>query len=179
MATHSFDLNIEEVLEDWDIAHALREVIANSLDEQVLSETAEIEISTDEHSHWHIRDFGRGLRIEHFTLNENQEKLNSPSGVIGKFGVGLKDALATFYRRGVAVTIVSPFGTFSLKQDHKHGFDDILTLHVRYNDTPNRSSLNFPVKSLHGSPSSGFKLLKLPSTFRRGPLSESLRSAWS
>lgn len=137
MTVRAFDLNIEEVLEDWEVEHALREVVANALDEQVLSKTAEIEIVKDEHGDWHIRDFGRGLRIEHFTLNESQEKLNSPSGVIGKFGVGLKDALATFHRRGIGVHIRSPLGTFQLKQEHKHGFSDIVTLHVEYDDAPN------------------------------------------
>jgi hypothetical protein len=29
-----FDLNIERVLENWTVVHALREVIANALDEQ-------------------------------------------------------------------------------------------------------------------------------------------------
>jgi hypothetical protein len=137
MTTRSFDLNIEEVLENWEVEHALREVIANALDEQVISKTAEIEISKDRQGDWHIRDYGRGLRIEHFTLNENQEKLSALSGVIGKFGVGLKDALATFHRRGIGVLIRSPFGTFRLKQEHKHGFSDIVTLHVEYDDSPN------------------------------------------
>ena len=105
MAIRAFDLNIEEVLENWEVEHALREVIANALDEQVISKTAEIEISKDKQGDWHVRNFGRGLQIEHFTLNENQEKLNALSGVIGKFGVGLKDALATFHRRGVGVVI--------------------------------------------------------------------------
>jgi len=137
MTTRAFDLNIEEVLENWEVEHALREVIANALDEQVISKTAEIEITKDKHSDWHIRDFGRGLQIEHFTLNENQEKLNALSGVIGKFGVGLKDALATFHRRGIGVLIRSPFGTFRLKQEHKHGFIEIVTLHVEYDDSRN------------------------------------------
>jgi hypothetical protein len=138
MAIRAFDLNIEEVLENWEVEHALREVIANALDEQVISKTAEIEISKDRQGDWHIRDFGRGLQIEHFTLNENQEKLHSLSGVIGKFGVGLKDALATFHRRGIGVLIRSPFGTFRLKQEHKHGFSDIMTLHVEYDDSPHK-----------------------------------------
>jgi hypothetical protein len=137
MAIRAFDLNIEEVLENWEVEHALREVIANALDEQVISKTVEIEISKDRQGDWHIRDFGRGLQIEHFTLNENQEKLNALSGVIGKFGVGLKDALATFHRRGIGVLIRSSFGTFRLKQEHKHGFSDIVTLHVEYDDSPN------------------------------------------
>ena len=112
-------------------------MIANSLDEQVLSNTAEIDISKDKKGTWYIRDFGRGLRIEHFTLNENKEKLDASSGVIGKFGVGLKDALATFHRRGVDVRIRSPFGTFSLGEESKHGFDNIVTLHVEYDDARN------------------------------------------
>ncbi len=137
MTIRAFDLNIEEVLENWEVEHALREIIANALDEQVLSGTAEIEITKDRQGDWHIRDYGRGLRIEHFTLNENQEKLNALSGVIGKFGVGLKDALATFHRRGIGVLIRSQFGTFRLKQEHKHGFNDIVTLHVEYDDSRN------------------------------------------
>jgi len=137
MTIRSFDLNIEEVLENWEVEHALREVIANALDEQVLSKTAEIQISKDDQGSWHIRDFGRGLRIEHFTLNENHEKLGASSGVIGKFGVGLKDALATFHRRGVNVLIRSAFGIYRLRQDSKHGFDDIMTLHVEYDDMHN------------------------------------------
>jgi hypothetical protein len=137
VATRAFDLNIEEVLENWEVEHALREIIANALDEQVISNTGEIDITKDNQGDWHIRDYGRGLRIEHFTLNENKEKLDAPSGVIGKFGVGLKDALATFHRRGISVLVRSPYGTFRLKQEHKFGFDNIVTLHVEYEDTLN------------------------------------------
>jgi hypothetical protein len=136
MSTRSFDLNIEEVLENWEVEHAIREIIANALDEQVISRTPEIEIFKDTDGDWHIRDFGRGLQIEHFTLNENQEKLSAATGIIGKFGVGLKDALATFHRRGIDVHIRSSFGTYGLRQAHKHGFDNIVTLHVEHDDSP-------------------------------------------
>lgn len=137
MVTRAFDLNIEEVLENWEVEHALREIIANALDEQLISKTREIEIAKDNAGAWHIRDYGRGLQIEHFTLNENTEKLDAPSGVIGKFGVGLKDALATFHRRAVTVLIRSNFGTFRLKEEHKYGFDNIVTLHVEYEESAN------------------------------------------
>src|SRR3989304_10410218 len=96
------DLNIEKMLEDWEVYHAIREVIANALDEQVLSETKDIQIFQDGSGYWHIRDFGRGLGYDHLTQNENEEKLKNPH-LIGKFGVGLKDALATFDRRGTKV----------------------------------------------------------------------------
>jgi predicted nucleic acid-binding protein len=132
MEERLFDLNIEEVLDNWEVPHALREIISNALDEQFLSGTADISIDKTSSDEWTIRDFGRGLKIEHFTLNENQEKLTSASGVIGKFGVGLKDALATFHRRGVGVRIVSKHGTFTLAQTDKHGFEGIATLHVRH-----------------------------------------------
>lgn len=136
MTTRTFDLNIEEVLENWEVEHALREVIANALDEQLLSSTKDIEISKDRLGQWHIRDFGRGLGIEHFTLNEDKEKLGSDKPIIGKFGVGLKDALATFHRRGIEVLIHSQHGAFRLKEVSKHGFENIVTLHVEYHDTP-------------------------------------------
>ena len=136
MTARLFDLNIEEVLDNWEVSHAIREIISNALDEQVLSGTDAISIDKTAAGEWVVRDFGRGLRIEHFTLNENKEKLARESGVIGKFGVGLKDALATFYRRGIGVTIQSPHGTFEPKETSKHNFSSISTLHVEYDDDP-------------------------------------------
>lgn len=124
-----FDLNMEEVLEAWGVADATREVIANALDEQALTDTSEVEIYEDDKGRWHIRDYGRGLRHEHLTQNEDEEKLNNPDKVIGKFGVGLKDALATFYRNGVDVTIHSKHETITVEKAPKADFEDIETLH--------------------------------------------------
>ena len=135
MGERLFDLNIEEVLDNWEVSHAIREIISNALDEQTLSDTKDIEIFKAPEG-WIVRDFGRGLKIEHFTLNENKEKIAAATGVIGKFGVGLKDALATFYRRGIDITVRSRFGTYRLRQTEKHGFEDITTLHVAYDDAP-------------------------------------------
>jgi hypothetical protein len=124
-----FDLNIEKVLEDWEIYHAIREVIANALDEQVLTGTKDIQIFQDETGRWHIRDFGRGLKYEHLTQKENEEKLQNKR-LIGKFGVGLKDALATFDRRNVKVLIKSLHGDIALGKAQKYSFEDIITLHA-------------------------------------------------
>jgi hypothetical protein len=128
--TREFDLNIERVLENWTVPHALREVIANALDEQALTGTAEPQIFADAENRWHIRDWGRGLRYEHLTQNENKEKLNHPDQVVGKFGVGLKDALATFDRHRISVVIRSRHGDITTGKQAKHGFDDIETLHA-------------------------------------------------
>ncbi len=125
-----FDLNIERVLEHWTIAHALREIIANALDEQALTGTADPAIFKDAQGAWHIKDSGRGLRYEHLTQNENQEKLKNAGLVIGKFGVGLKDALATFDRHNIQIYIFSAHGDITISKTTKHGFTDIVTLHA-------------------------------------------------
>lgn len=125
-----FDLNIEKILEGWEVHHAIREIIANALDEQLLSSTKDIEVWKDGEGVWHIRDFGRGLKYEHLTENENDEKLKNPDKVIGRFGVGLKDCLATLNRRGIGVLIRSKYGDITLKETAKHGFDDVVTLHA-------------------------------------------------
>jgi len=58
---HAFDLNIDTVLEHWTVPFGLRELIANALDEQALTGTAEPTITRDASGNWHVRDFGRGL----------------------------------------------------------------------------------------------------------------------
>ncbi len=131
-----FDLNIEQVLEHWEPEHAVREIIANAIDEQILTNTKDIEIYKIGQS-WHIRDFGRGLQYSHFTQNENQEKIASPF-LIGKFGVGLKDALAVFHRKGVGVEINSKYGHISLALAQKSGFD-IQTLHAVFDEPLDRT----------------------------------------
>ncbi|MFC4550235.1 MULTISPECIES: hypothetical protein [Halorussus] len=126
-----FDLNMEEeLLEAWEASDGIRELIANALDESALSNTEEPEIFEDKQGRWHIRDYGRGLTHQDLTQGEDEEKLNNPDKVIGKFGVGLKDALAVLYRQDVDVTVHSPYISFSVEQASKAGFDDVETLHA-------------------------------------------------
>jgi hypothetical protein len=130
MSQRFFDLNIQRVLEHWTVSEALRETIANALDEQALTGTADPEIFADAEGAWHVRDFGRGLRYEHLTQNEDPDKLARPNLVIGKFGVGLKDALATFDRNQVEVVMRSKYTDITIDSVAKHGFEDVLTLHA-------------------------------------------------
>lgn len=125
----SFDLNIEKILENWEVFHAIREIISNALDEQILSDTKSIDIYKEDNI-WHIVDYGRGLSYFHLTQNENEEKKQN-NNLIGRFGVGLKDALATLYRHGVNVKISSKYGVITLDESVKEGFDDIITLHAK------------------------------------------------
>ena len=140
-----FDLNIEKVLEHWTVPHALREIIANALDESFLTETEEPIIFKDQEDKWHIKDFGRGLKYEHLTQNENVEKIKNSNKVIGKFGVGLKDALATFDRRKIGILIQSKFSDITIKKVPKGDFDDVVTLHAIVNEpsSPNMVGTEF------------------------------------
>lgn len=128
-AEQAFDLNIEKVLEHWSVPFAIRELIANALDEQALTGTTDPVIYKDAAECWHISDAGRGVRYEHLTQNENEEKRRHPQ-VIGQFGMGLKDALAVFDRRGVGVVIRSPHATITTGRRPKEGFPDVITLHA-------------------------------------------------
>jgi hypothetical protein len=128
-AEKTFDLNIERVLEHWPVAYAVRELLANAMDEQLMTGTADPTITRLRPGEWVIRDFGRGLRYEHLTQKENPEKLKHPA-VIGQFGIGLKDALAVCDRRKVAVTIRSRYGGITTAQLPKAGFPDVTTLHA-------------------------------------------------
>ena len=52
MDIRKFDLNIEKILEDWDTHHALREIIANAIDEKIITNTKDIEIFEDKDKKW-------------------------------------------------------------------------------------------------------------------------------
>ena len=58
-----FDLNIETVLEHWEVEHGLREIIANALDECTLSGTDPITIAKDNTGRWHIQDYCRWQKL--------------------------------------------------------------------------------------------------------------------
>lgn len=131
MTTEYFDLNIQQFLETWTSRDALRELLANALDEALLSQTAAPIVTREAEGVWVIADQGRGLRPEHFALAENPEKIDAQQPVIGRFGVGLKDALATLHRHGVEVEISSCWATYTLAMRTKHGFEGLETLHVR------------------------------------------------
>ena len=144
-----FDLNVEKILDHWGTPEAVREVIANALDEQALTHTAEPKIAKRADG-WHITDFGRGLDYHHLTQNENPEKRRRADLVVGKFGVGLKDALATFFRRGVDVHIRSPHGDIALRRAAKSDFSDVKTLHAAISkpSDPKRKGTDFVLGGL-------------------------------
>ena len=149
MTARLFDLNVEKILDHWGTPEAVREVIANALDEQALTRSEEPVIARRRDG-WHITDFGRGLRYQHLTQNENPEKRRRADLVVGKFGVGLKDALATFFRRGIDVRIKSPHGDITLRRAAKSDFADVKTLHAAISkpSEPKREGTDFVLRGL-------------------------------
>jgi hypothetical protein len=99
-----FDLNIEKILEGWEKRHAIRELIANAVDEQALTRSGEIKIERRRQSCWCVRDFGRGVKYQHLTQNENQEKLRNFEKVIGKLGVAREGSRRSIRCRGASVS---------------------------------------------------------------------------
>jgi hypothetical protein len=101
--SQAFDLNVEKVLEHWSVAFAIRELIANALDEQALTGTRDPGIFKDRGGYWHIADAGRGIRYEHLTQNENAEKRYRPaSGQPKGVGGGIQRAQGMERRQGRA-----------------------------------------------------------------------------
>ena len=130
-----FDLNTEKILTGWRISEAIRELISNSLDEQKITNSKNVEV-TKVNNKWVIRDYGRGLNVSNLTQNESEEKL-SRRDLIGKFGFGLKDSLATLNRNNIDVNIKTSSMLIDLKFAPKSGFEDIKTLHAAI--TPEKS----------------------------------------
>jgi len=121
------DLNIgENYLNDWDVYYAIREIIANALDEQQ-NENIEITYKNEE-DECIIRDFGSGLKIENFIMMGSSKISNG--NVIGKFGVGLKDALGVLNNNGIQVKIRTAKNLFEFYMKEKSKITNAQTLHV-------------------------------------------------
>jgi len=138
-----FDLNIEKVLEHWSVSFAVREFISNAFDEQLLTGTKPINVYKEDNI-WHIRDYGRGIQSKHFSQNEDQEKL-AAKNLIGKFGVGLKDALAVLNRHNTKVQIVSRFSNVCTELYPKGNFG-IKTLHAVFDDNVDQTFVGTDIR---------------------------------
>lgn len=99
----SIDLNIGETyLTDWSVGMALRELIANAIDE-----TSDREINTEKLSDlkWKIENKGSEIQPENFLIKEGIKA--NEKGKIGKFGIGLKDSIAVLMSNGIIVKVIT------------------------------------------------------------------------
>ena len=127
------DLNINEINNNWTVNDAIRELVANAIDEHLL-----VNISNDIKITYNaqtktlvISDEGRGIKNSHFTENLNKEKLTNPK-VFGKQGVNLKNAIAVLVSNHINVTIKSDFGIFTPIMMPKQGLtEQIPTIHIQ------------------------------------------------
>jgi len=142
----AFDLNTYTTLEHWNISHALRELIANALDETSLIEDENLPILTlSENGDLLISDRGRGLQIKHFIQNEDDEKTKN-NNMIGKFGIGLKDAISVLHRYKKVIFIESKYlyiDTIELKSKHEF---DVKSLHVLIDNSKNIDFIGTTIK---------------------------------
>src|SRR5579864_6823979 len=120
----SVDLNIDKILEAWSPQEAIRELISNALDETLISEAKEDVKIYKEGENYIIQDYGRGIREEHFIINENREKLENPK-CIGKFGFGLKDSIGVLIRNKIKIKIETSHITAVFKRKKKHTTDHL------------------------------------------------------
>lgn len=129
------DLNIKEILENWEVWHAIREMVANSLDEHKMHKiNKDIIFNYDNNQKQiEIMDFGSGIKSEHFIQTENKAKLDRDD-VIGRFGIGLKDAIATLHRNKAVLKIFSKYGTWAPIERMKTG-TNIETIHMEESET--------------------------------------------
>jgi len=111
--TRKFDLNIEKILEDWEVHDALREIIANAMDEGLLTHDERLEITKDREGRWHVRDYGRGV------------PLGKALDVASKMNTGAKYDSKAFKKsvglNGVGIKAVNPLSSFFRIQSFRDG----------------------------------------------------------
>jgi hypothetical protein len=115
------------VLEHGAVAHAVRELVANALDDTALTGCAHPDLAKAADGDGLIGEYGRGLRDGHLTQKEEHRETPAPD-VIGQLDIGLKDALPVFDRRRIGVTIRSAHASITTAQQAKAGVHDMVTL---------------------------------------------------
>lgn len=126
-----FDLNIgENVLNHLNIEDALKEIISNSLDEHRVEDIKkDIKIYKNNENKWCIRDYGSGLKQNHFKFNINKDKQVDEDS-IGMYGYGLKDAIGALFTKKIKFKIYTSKNIFKPIIQSKHDFPDIESLHI-------------------------------------------------
>lgn len=139
MVPRYLDLNTRNVLEHWTVTKAVIELVANAIDEANETKTR-LPVLEWEAGRLHLRDAGRGLKTEHFQQQVNPAKLANPLA-IGKFGVGLKDALSVLFNNGRTICIESRFLYIEkMLLRSKHDFENE-AIHIVVNEPRDKEML--------------------------------------
>lgn len=110
------DLNIGKAyLSEWNEGMAIRELIANAMDETI---DGEIEIKEIASGKWSITNRGSEIKPNNFMINEGVK--SKEKGKIGKFGIGLKDAIGVLMIRGIGIQIITSEFVYVAKYKKKN-----------------------------------------------------------
>ena len=127
------DLNIKDIDNNWTINDAIRELVANAIDEHIIANISNsVKITYNNQTKTLIiSDEGRGIKSVHFTENINKEKINNPN-VFGKLGINLKNAIAVLVNNHINVIIKSDFGIYTPIISAKQGIiEQLPTIHIQ------------------------------------------------
>ena len=130
--TKYIDLNVgEKSLDHLPIDFALKELLANSIDEHIANnlDPADVQLSYNKKlKTLSISDFGSGIEEKNFIQRKNNKK--SDNKYIGKYGIGLKDALVIANDKNHKITIETHTNIFTTEYKMKSG-TELITLHVK------------------------------------------------
>jgi hypothetical protein len=172
-----FDLNIgQNYLSDWSVSFALREIVANAIDEK---DEDKFKFNQLDDGTVIIKDYGEGLKPEHFIFQENSKKNRNDK--IGKFGFGLKDAIGVLWSKDINVEIRSTGYKFTFEMKEKSKGCKIKTLHacIQKLEEDNFKGTEFTIYNCPGREYEGardnfirYKELKILSTTSKGQIIE-------
>ena len=129
--TNTIDLNIgTQCLENWENHNAIRELIANSLDEHIISKIAQPIAINHSKNKCEIIDYGAGITKSSFIIQSNSNKLSNEK-LIGQFGFGMKDAIAVLCKNDIHVIIYTRDFIFTPSYTQRANTSDI-TLHISF-----------------------------------------------
>lgn len=128
---NTIDLNIgTQCLENWENHHAIRELIANALDEHIISKITQPIAINHSRNKCEIIDYGSGITKSSFIIQSNSNKLSNEK-LIGQFGFGMKDAIAVLCKNDIDVTIYTRDFIFTPSYTQRANTSDI-TLHITF-----------------------------------------------
>jgi hypothetical protein len=128
---NTIDLNIgTQCLDNWENHDACRELIANAMDEHIISKITQPISINHSRNKCEIIDYGSGITKSSFVIQSNSNKLNNEK-LIGQFGFGMKDAIGVLCKNDIDVTIHTKDFIFTPSYTQRANTSDI-TLHITF-----------------------------------------------
>lgn len=147
-----FDLNISNAKAGWNVATAVKEILADCLEEQQITKSSEVEIFKSEDGAWHIRDYGRGMKYTHLARSEYGDNMSYIYKGMST-GESLGDAIGTLDHNGVELIIDSKYSHITFIRTNKYGFEGVETILALVDAPvdPNRVGSEFTLKGIKDS----------------------------